>query len=297
MQHTAAMTDLELLAYYSTPGVFTSLSGFEEELSPIPDDPAGIAEAVQGLLVHTAFGPMYQVALTDEQQSGAQLHGSGAMLRRIQQLDPAPICESRNPASRLGAVCRHFAALTVAIMRHKGIPARTRCGFSRYFQPGKHLDHWVTEYWDAPRVSWVLLDSQVDQLQRSVFKLPFDPLDVPRDQFLVAGDAYRLCRSGKADPMTFGVAGTENWGLLEVIGDVMQDLASLQKVELLPWGWYGIALDEAARLEELDLFDHLAAISSAGDAAALEDLRTWIASDPRLGVPAESIEEILQREA
>jgi hypothetical protein len=35
--------------------------------------------------------------------------------------------------------------------------------------------------------------------------VPFDPLDVPRDQFLVAAETWRACREGRADPRKFGV--------------------------------------------------------------------------------------------
>jgi hypothetical protein len=123
----------------------------------------------------------------------------------------------------------------------------------------------------------VLVDPQVDDVQRRLFGLDIDTLDVPRDRFLVGGDAWRACRGG-ADPVSFGVAGTQMWGLTEVYGDLFQDLASLQKIELLPWRWYGL--------------DRLAAISSKADADALVALRQSILNDDRLQVPDEMIAAI-----
>jgi hypothetical protein len=120
-----------------------------------------------------------------------------------------------------------------------------------------------------------------------VFQIDFDPLDVPRDRFLVGGDAWRAYRSG-ADPMTFGVAGTANWGVLEIYGDLFQDLAALQKVELLPWNWYGLALNQSG-LAETDLLDDLARISSQADADSLARLNEKLAADERLRVPVETI--------
>ena len=32
-----------------------------------------------------------------------------------------------------------------------GVPARARCGFGAYFEKGKFVDHWVTEYWNEGR--------------------------------------------------------------------------------------------------------------------------------------------------
>jgi hypothetical protein len=286
----------ELLDYYRDPGVFTGVRGFEDQVAAIPDDVGSIAKVVQGLLIHQAMGPLYETTFPPERLAQAQLHGAGAMLACAAGIDQRPVVEARSPETRVVGVCRHFATLFVAILRHKGVPARARCGFANYFQPGKHLDHWVGEYWKADQGRWILVDAQVDDVQRTLCKIAFDTLDVPRDRFLVAGDAWQLCRTGRADPMTFGVGGTENWGLVEVFGDVMQDLAALQKIELLPWGWYGLALDDSNCEREAALVDELAGLSSAADAAALDTLRSMVDADERLRVPSERVSEILDTE-
>ena len=131
----------------------------------------------------------------------------------------------------------------------------------------------------------MLVDAQLDDRQCELFRVTFDRLDVPRERFLVAGDAWRACCNG-ADPMTFGVAGTEMWGLVEVYGDLFQDLAALQSIELLPWGWYGLATDKSG-IGETALIDRLAGISSTADAQALEDLRNMIVQDSRLRPPGD----------
>jgi len=86
-------------------------------------------------------------------------------------------------------------------LRARAIPARARCGFETYFQPGRNNDHWITEYWDGTR--WVRIDSEI---------LGFDIVDRPEDlaerQFLTGTEAWAAYRAG-ADPMTFGVHGTE----------------------------------------------------------------------------------------
>ena len=118
----------------------------------------------------------------------------------------------------------------------------------------------------------------------------------PRDRFRVAGDAWALCRSGGADPMTFGVAGTDNWGLIETFGDLLLDLAALQNIELLPWGWYGLALEDGACEAEGDLIDRLARLLSSADADAFEELRGIVAADARLRVPSETLASIVAAE-
>ena len=260
----------------------------------LPDGVAPIVGFVQGVLVHEGLAAAYGIALSEERAKEKQIHSAGAMLHQAIRLEPRPVSQSRTPRSRVVVVCRHFATLFVACARRRGIPARVRCGFADYFAPGKHADHWVGEYWNADDQRWVLVDAQVDELQREMFQVKLDTLDVPRDRFLVAGDAWRACRNG-AEPMNFGVAGTKMWGLIEVYGDIFQDLAALQNIELLPWGWYGLATDDGGA-EEVELIDNLAAISSVADAAALVALRGMLAADERLRPPSDRVAAIAKAE-
>jgi hypothetical protein len=260
------MTQENLLAFYRSPGLFTDLDDFEGEVEGLPCDVAVIARTVQGLLIHEGLIGAYGVSLPAERIAEKQLHSSVAILARAMSLASQAIVRPRVPERRVVGVCRHFATLFVAIMRQKGLPARARCGFANYLAPDKHVDHWVGEYWNAMEGRWVLVDAQIDDRQRELFRVTLDTLDVPRDRFLVAGDAWRECRNG-ADPMTFGVAGTEMWGLVEVYGDLFQDLAALQNIELLPWGWYGLATDKSG-IGETALVDRLAGISSSADPQA-----------------------------
>jgi hypothetical protein len=289
------MTQEELLAFYRSPGLFTRLDGFEDEVEGLPHDVAVIARTVQGLLIQEGLIGAYGVSLPAERIAEKQLHSSVAILARAMSLDSQAIVNPRVPERRVVGVCRHFATLFVAIMRQKGVPARARCGFANYFAARKHVDHWVGEYWNAIEGRWVLVDAHIDDRQCELFRVTFDRLDVPRDRFLVAGDAWRACRNG-ADPMTFGVAGTEMWGLVEVYGDLFQDLAALQNIELLPWGWYGLATDKSG-IGETALIDRLAGISTSANAQALDELRTMIAEDGRLRPPGDdALKAIVSRE-
>jgi len=285
------MNHEDLLAYYATPGPFTGVEGFEEQVDALPNDIASIADAVQSLLLHEAWAPAYEVKLSEKRTAEKELHTAVAMLRRAAEMD-AWLLSPPRADRRVVGVCRHFATLFVAVLRHKGIPARARVGFASYFEPDKHVDHWTGEYWNHEQDRWILVDAQLDELQRTLVQPDFDTLDVPRDRFIIAGDAWRMCRSGEADPMSFGVGGTDLWGLEEIMGDVFQDLAALQKVELLPWGWYGLASEDGMWERELPLIDRLAALSSTGDAGALAELRLLTANDARLAVPLERVEMV-----
>jgi hypothetical protein len=108
--------------------------------------------------------------------------------------------------------------------------------------------------------------------------LGFDLVDCPEDladgQFLTGAEAWAAYRAG-ADPMTFGVAGTENWGAAEIVGNAIRDLAALNKVEMLPWdewgpmrSWYEHGLTPEVEA----LMDALAAALAAADEVTISEL-------------------------
>jgi Transglutaminase-like superfamily len=195
--------------------------------------------------------------------------------------DARPLGEARAPGERQVGVCRHFTLLHVAMLRRAGIRARARCGFGAYFEKGKYLDHWVTEYWHEGRKAWVLVDAQLDARQREIFAIAFDPLDVPRDQFLVAGDAWQRCRAGQLDPKAFGIL--DMYGLWFISGNVIRDVAALNDHVMLPWDVWG-AMTPKDEETDVAFIDKLAALTVEPD-RHFGELRA-IYQDPRVKVPA-----------
>ena len=183
----------EELRYYAAPGLLTSLPGVDA--ASLPDDVAGLARVVQGGLLHRAWAPAYRVELPPERLSEEGLHSAEAMAACIRGLDGAGLTVERTPERRMIANCRHFATLMCALLRLKGIPARARCGFATYFEAGKYGDHWICEYWRADEQRWVMVDAQIDGLQRAVLKLDFDPLYVPPERFWNSCVAWLRCRA------------------------------------------------------------------------------------------------------
>jgi hypothetical protein len=138
---------------------------------------------------------------------------------------------------RLPTYCRQFSVLTTALLRMAGVPARSRCGFcpapNARLGAGHFLDHWWVERWESNLARWVCIDTAIDEQLATALRLDFDPRDIPTGKYLSGAEAWQRCRSGEADPMLFGVAGM--WGAGIVRGNVVRDLAALNKIELLPW--------------------------------------------------------------
>lgn len=284
----------ELLDYYREPGIFTTVGGFEDQVDALPDDVGKIAHAVQMLLVHRAWAPHYGLEVTPERELENGLHSTEAMLTMAMQHAPTPIGGIRLPQQRVVGVCRHFSTMMAAFLKQKGVPARARCGFATYFEQGKYVDHWVCEYWLASESRWVQVDAQLDTLQQQVVKVDFDPLDTPRDRFLTAGDVWRQYRAGTIDPETCGIM--HMWGAWYIAGNLALDVASLQRIELLPWepvGLLGITGEPPASEEAADaaslLYDDVAALTVRADAAAITELLAMADRDARLRPPVETI--------
>jgi hypothetical protein len=265
----------------------TALGAHADEFAAIPRELASLCEVVQGALIHRDIAPwLYGITLSEKQRDDGHLRPVEQMLTRIHELDSRPLTIAREVGKRLPSVCRHFSLMLCAMLRHQGVPARPRCGFGAYFTPGKFEDHWVCEYWNAGEKRWVLVDAQLDAIQRKALKIDFNTLDVPRDRFIIAGDAWQMCRSGRAEAAAFGLTHAHLQGLWFVAGNLLRDLASLNRMEMLPWDVWGMMdmNDEAITDEKKALLDRVAALTLADDAAFAE-VRAIYESDDRLRVP------------
>src|SRR5690349_4223831 len=234
----------------------------DQAFSGLPKNPAALATVVQGLLMHEHIAPAYGLKLSDAQHAEAHVRPVEEIVRQIVAHDPRPLTEPRAPGERQVGVCRHFTLLHVEMLRQAGVRARARCGFGAYFEKGKFLDHWVTEYWNAERKAWVLVDPQIDARQRELFGITLDPLDVPRDRFVVAGLAWQWCRAGTADPNAFGILDMH--GLWFIASNVIRDVAALNDHVMLPWDCWGAMTRNDSELDTA-FIDRLAALTVEPD--------------------------------
>jgi hypothetical protein len=244
---------------WTEPGVLTAIDAdVVASVEALPSDPLELCRIAQGLVLL----PNLAADLPDARQDERNLRSASDLLRTLAELGPADLTAERPLDRRVVGTCRHFALLSTALLRHHGHAARARCGFAGYFVPNRFVDHWVTEYLDDA-ARWVRIDSEI---------LGFDFVDQPHDlrpgQFLTGGEAWTTVAAGAADPMHFGVDGVpDNWGIGEIRGNAMRDLASLNKVEMLPWDEWG-RMAESYRGETGPDFDRL-----------IDDVATACASD------------------
>ncbi len=265
---------------WDEPGPLTEIADdLHAALAGLPVDPVGLCRVAQGLVMLPDLAAGF--GIPDDRQDERAIRSATDLLRRLLDLDGTPVERERPPDRRVVGTCRHFALLSCAFLRYRSIPARARCGFAGYFVAEKYVDHWVTEYLDD-RGRWIRVDSEI---------LGFSYVDRPDDlavgEFLTGGEAWLHLAATGEDPANFGVDGVPHaWGIGEVRGNAIRDLAALNKAEMLPW-------DEWSRMQpsyegtsgpEFDrLIDQVADACASDDPSIIE--QTYLAED--LSVPPE----------
>jgi hypothetical protein len=250
---------------WSDPGRWASL------LSEIRPEPAEIVRAVSGLLLHPFIAPMRGVEMPAAAGDDRELRSAEAILDRVHARDQRPFTAARSPEHRCFCVCAGFARLATAVFRAHREPARCRAGFAGYFNPGFLEDHWVCEYRDGGE--WRLLDAQLDDAAVRELGLGFSPRDVPRDQFLDGSTAWHRMRTGELDPARMGLSVLGLTGAWFAAGNVMLDVAALNKEELLPWEKWSVGRElgpgHDPDSEWAARFDEVAALLGGSPDAAL----------------------------
>jgi len=286
----------ETLDFYAQPGLMTKGGRHKRALAALPDDIGELASVIRGLAVHQYMADAYGFKVPEKRTAESHIRAADKIMDRILELDERPLSVLRPVEKRVVGVCHHFALLMTAMLRAKGVPARYRCGFGAYFNAPYFEDHVVCEYWNTAEGRWVLVDSQLDDVWQHALKFRFDPLDVPRDQFIVATDAWTACRNGKADPARFGIFVGDLRGLWFIAASLIRDVASFSKIEMLPWDVWGAMPHPGQELnaEQLAFFDRLAALTAAPD-ASFARLRAIHDEDKRVRVPPTVFNALLNR--
>src|SRR5438105_2235091 len=130
------------LDYYRSPGPLTELDNEQRVLvDALPADPVQLCAAAQGLLVlpELSTGSELSPRRLDERN----LRPARRILQAARSRDGGALDAPRPLKTRVTGTCRHFAVLSCALLRARAIPARARCGFETYFQPGRNNDHWI----------------------------------------------------------------------------------------------------------------------------------------------------------
>jgi len=278
---------IDILAFYQEPGLMTDVGDLFPVLEGLPADVRQLCATVQGITAHVFWTGALGYDVSQAQEDDVLERSANRLLQQLLARNGSEMNSARAMPDRLIIDCRSYAVLLTALLIHCGIPARARCGFARYLSPPHsafYEDHWITEYWKADERRWAFADPQLDPFQCKTMSISFDPCDLPEGQFLPAGQAWTLCRQGRANPEQFGY---RPWvGLPIIRWQMIRDIAALNKVEALGWDHWGgmFPLEHEALLEEdIEFYDRVASLSM--DNTALGQLRQIYLPDLRLRAP------------
>jgi len=276
--------DIDILDYYRQTGIMTEPGEYHYMLRDLPNSIPELCKTVQGIILHIFWSEAYGVKLSEDRKKEVNLRKFDDMLARIAELDEQPISTARDPEMRIVGNCRDYSLFLCALLRHKGIPARARCGFATYFTRGRYEDHWICEYWNDNERRWVRADAQLDSLQVAYLKIDFNPHDLPAGTFLSGGETWQLCRRGELDPDLCGILDMK--GLWFVQGDLVRDFMALNKVEVLPWDCNEFmgGPDVTVGPEDYLLLDRIAELTTSGD-SVIDEIRLLYESNERLRMP------------
>lgn len=197
----------------------------------LPADVGALCRIVQGVLLHSDWIAAYGVDATQFRTVSRETLPLADRLRQIRDLDDAALPVERRAERRAVGTCRDYALMLCGMLRQQGVPARVRCGFAAYFRR-EWEDHWICEYWREGR--WHRADAQLDTVIAPRLGVGFDLADLPDVMFITAGEAWRRCRAGEADAMSFG-HGQEASGLWFVRVNVVRDHHSVNGRETSDW--------------------------------------------------------------
>jgi hypothetical protein len=133
-----------------------------------------------------------------------------------------------------------------------------------------------------------MVDAQMDSTWRELVGFAGDPLNVSPDQFVTAGHAWQAWRRGDLDADRCGLSAIDEHGAVWIAGNLRPDLASLNKVEMLPWDVWGAAFEpgDEPTSELLELFDAVAGLTVDPD-ADFSQLRRMYETDDQLRMTGE----------
>jgi hypothetical protein len=260
--------------FYAKPGPMTDLSSVPPDaLVGLPDEPAEIMKVVRGCVIDPGtLTQIHKMELPQGRDDERQIRPVASVIDKIIQLDRSPLIQARPPDRRFFGTCRNYATLACALLRHTGTPARVRAGFAGYFVPNTWMDHWIVEYRRDDR--WVRVDPELDDDWLSKRTPGMTSEKVAAAMYLSGSETWQRCRSGELDPDRCNMGG-DNWGIGEVRGSVLLDLAAINQDEMLPWDDWGrmvAAYRSETGAEYDELLDRVSAEVTAGDFDAVREL-------------------------
>lgn len=262
-----------ILEHYKKTGTFTYAGCYKDYFRSLPDHIPTLGRLLCSQVIHRVtlregntnanqnllYGdmdryPWYRMRCEDD-----VLLTAPALTAELFRLDKRGFVTDRKTEHKIVVTCRYVSVLMSAILKAKGIPARSRAGFAPYFKEGVSMDHWINQYYNEEENRWVTLDADGFYEEGG---MPLTQYDIPDGRFDFAAAAYLAVRNKKTDGKQYLYAdGLETCSLPALVRYLIYDFHALMNNELtytfLP-SYLDGRLDKLTE-EELQELDRLAA--------------------------------------
>lgn len=252
---------MDSLDFYKKHSVVTNPEEYGYLFDEIPLNISSVKALLTGLILHFWDGDIYNYQIPFKRLFDIETRYVSKMLKKIWDLDNTTLMSKRPLDKRIVGSCRDYSTLFCSILRHHGIPARTRVAFATYYFDKYNHDVVILEYWNYEKKRWCLVDTRANEnlIRKHQIKIDFDLLDVPRDKLVVAGLAWQMVRDNKAEADEFGGGNlNKNKGMWYLRDRLIQDFAALNSMEMQLWDTWGLMLkdqkieDDETQLKYLD---------------------------------------------
>lgn len=218
--------------FYASHSIYSHPGPYHEALTLGGQAPKSIARWINSFMQHPRGADSQKRGFVVKQVVDLELRCvteilAAATERKLFDGDPKQI--------KIGGLCRDFAILAASAFRNMGIPARLRVGFADYIVPDFWEDHWLCEWHDGQ--CWYRFDVEF----AAVDGFLFNTLDVPRERFLMACEAWLRIQNEPGIASRFGVSSLDLAGEWFVAGSLLREVAALRKLELKPWDYWGLS--------------------------------------------------------
>jgi Transglutaminase-like superfamily len=209
---------MEALEFYRKHDLFSDPGEYAGRYLELPTEMNALHAAINDLLIHNwkveRDRPGWIKA--HPQEVDVFTRPIRKVLERVASLGLEPWNQSRPSDRRVVIDCRHFSLLLCSVLRERGIPARTRCGFATYLEETHWMDHWVCEFWEDKQRRWVMEDADL-QLH-----------SVPSNQFYTGIHAWEVSRKMPSMAWQFGYSKEEHdRGAWVARANLVRDFAAL----------------------------------------------------------------------
>jgi len=277
-EHSCEKADHSVLNFYRQYSPFTDPGEYAYVYANLPDSLPALCSLIKSQFIHPYEElNAYRELIPRERWNEMYRYPSvKSILEGLVLYDSSGLTRERKPQDRLVLGCQQNAILLASILKHRGIPARVRCGHVTYLIPDFHTSHTICEVWNETESRWMLVDPSTDRID-------FSP-----EEFDFSYDAWLHMQNGDIDPTQYGIPRRYS-GFVSIVGKVHIDLASILGTEYpinhyAPMLEYAFENDDRLTAAHIKILNATCELMKSLDADNLSELQEIYSGTPEIQI-------------